>query len=242
MANRLEVDGRVLNIERNLGAEDREKVLSAFASYLEGDAAGWKHLLDFVVANSPPEGSVALDAAARIAARHHALEGEEPLLRSWLGLFALRADIARQLGGEPRLMLEGAAHAEMVQARIRGEAMQTIWREPMLSPKDAAVALGAKATNREKVRQHRRRSWLLGLPSGGSYVYPAFQFDPRTRDVCAEVRAVNELLRASDDPWGVASWWVSRNARVGARPIELVGTERAAELAELAGAVTEPIG
>ena len=67
----------------------------------------------------------------------------------------------------------------------------------MIESRDAAVALGARRENRE-------RSWRL--PSGRGYLYPAFQFDAARRDVAAEVRTVNELLDASGDPWGGASW------------------------------------
>ena len=112
----------------------------------------------------------------------------------------------------------------------------------MFESRDAAVALGAKPTNREKVRQYRERSWLLGLPSGRGFVFPAFQFDPERRDAFPEVRAVNERLSAASDPWGVASWWISRHARLGARPVDLVGTGRADDLVTVAEVVVEPVG
>ena len=131
---------------------------------------------------------------------------------------------------------------EAAKARIRDEAIRTILREPALGPGDAAVALGAPASDTERVRLHRERGWLLGLPGGRGPTYPAFQFDAQRRCVFPEVRAVNEHLGASDDPWGVASWWVSRNDRIEARPVDLVGTERAADLVDIAGAVTEPVG
>jgi hypothetical protein len=130
----------------------------------------------------------------------------------------------------------------MRQARLLGEAVQTIWDEAMLEPRDAAVALGGRATNREKVRRYRERSWLVGLPWSRGYLYPAFQFDAGKRDVFPEVRAVNERLDAVGDPWGVASWWVSPHARLGRRPMALVGTKRAGDLIEVAEAVVEPVG
>ena len=95
----------------------------------------------------------------------------------------------------------------------------------MIESRDAAVALGTRRENRE-------RSWRL--PSGRGYLYPAFQFDAARRDVATEVRTVNELLDASGDPWGVASWCISRNDRLAARPRDLVGTKRACELAAAA--------
>lgn len=120
--------------------------------------------------------------------------------------------------------------------------MRAIWDEPMLGPRDAALALRAKGENRERVRRYRERSWLLGLLSGRGYRYPGFQFDADRRDVAPEVRTVNEELDAAGDPWGVASWWVSCNDRLGERPRDLVGTARAGELGEAAGALTLPLG
>jgi hypothetical protein len=112
----------------------------------------------------------------------------------------------------------------------------------MLKPGAAAVALGAKPSNRERVRVYRERNWPLGLPKGRGYVYPHFQFDPMTLDVRVEVREVNELLRAGSDPWGVASWWISTNDRLNARPIDLVGTSRAGAVTLAAQALLEPVG
>ena len=125
----------------------------------------------------------------------------------------------------------------LLQAQSEGEALRAIWDEPMLESRDAAVALGPRSENRERVRRYRERSWLLGLPSGRGYLYPAFQFDSARRDVAPEVRTVNEQLDAAGDPWGVASWWISRNDRLAARPRDLVGTERAGELAAAARAL-----
>jgi hypothetical protein len=183
-----------------------------------------------------------LDAAAALAARHSELEGEESQLRSWLALLTARNELAHKVGGEPRRVLNEMELSAMLQARLKGEAMETIWHEPMLESRDAAAALDARPGNREKVRQYRQRSWLLGLPWGRGYLYPAFQFDVERRRLFPQVRSVNELLRAAEDPWGVASWWVSLHARLGARPVELVGTSRADELVEAAKAVLEPVG
>ncbi len=242
MVSRSELDERLLDLERELGDEELARGFAVFLSHRVQDEGSWGKFFDYLTAALPAEESDVLDAAAALAARHHALEGDESRLRSWLALLALRGDLARQLGGDPRQVLDDAGQALMAQARLQGDAMRTIWREPMFEPKDAAVALGAKATNREKVRQYRERSWLLGLPSGRGYLYPAFQFDHERRDVFAEVRAVNEQLEAGNDPWGAASWWISRHARLGARPADLVGTDRGDDLVAVAAAATELVG
>lgn len=239
MANRMELDQRIGDLGRVLSDADLEEALLTLMVRRGRDGGD---LLARLAAEWPTEESVVLDAAASLAARHHALRGAESRLRSWLGLLTLRSDLARQLGGTPHHVLDEAEHQVLAQATIQGEAMRTIWREPMLEPRDTAVALGARGTNREKVRTYRERSWLLGLPAGRGYVYPAFQFDAERRDVFPEVRAVNERLDAAGDPWGVASWWISRHARLDARPVELVGTDRADDLTRVAEAAIDLVG
>ena len=239
MAIRPELDSRIRDLDRELSDEDLEQALLTLASRRASTA---RNMLAHLAAEWPARESELLDAAASLAARHHALDGDESRLRSWLTLLTLRSDLSRELGGEPRHVLDEVEQTVLLQAQVQGEAVRTIWREPMLEPRDAALALGANRTNREKVRRYRERSWLLGLLAGRGYLYPAFQFDPRRRDVFTEVRAVNERLEAASDPWGVASWWISRHARLGARPVDLVGTDRADDLATVAEAAVEPIG
>ena len=239
MTSGAELDSRLRELYRELSDEDLEEALLALASRRTRDGGD---MLARLAAGWASGESGLLDAAASLAARHHALEGDESRLRSLLTLLTLRSDLARRLGGEPRRVLDEAEQTVMVQARLQGEAVRTIWREPMLEPRDAAVALGANRTNREKVRRYRERSWLLGLPASRGYLYPAFQFDAQRRDVFPEVRVVNERLEAASDPWGVASWWISRHDRLGARPVELIGTDRSDDLATVAEAAVEPIG
>jgi hypothetical protein len=239
VASRRKLDKRIQDLGRELSGDELEEALFTLVRREGRDAGG---AFARLAAKWSLGESDLLDAAASLAAGHHALEGEASQLRSWLGLLALRSELAHQLGGEPRHVLDDFEQTVMRQAKLQGEAIQSIWREAMLEPKDAAVALGARESNREKVRQYRERSWLLGLPSGRGYLYPAFQFDPERRDVFPEVRAVNEHLDAAGDPWGVASWWVSRHARLGARPVDLVATERAEDLVAVAEALAEPVG
>ncbi len=237
MTSRLEEQLR--DLERDHGDA---KLVEALLRHVSHRRHGTAELLDRLAAVWVGPESDLLDAAASIAARHHALEGDETLLRSWLVLLAQRSDLVRQLGGTPRQVLDEVGQTVMAQARLQGEAIHTIWREPMLQPRHVAVALGAKETNREKVRQLRERSWLLGLPLGRGYVYPAFQFDPQRRSIFHEVRTVNELLEGAADPWAVASWWFSTHARLSARPVELVGTDRSDDLVAVAEVATELVG
>lgn len=234
---KVNVDDREVPLE-SLDAE-LKRVFHVWVARSQHDAP--QRLASLVAESVMQEGAL-LEFAASLAARHHAFEGDETRLRSWLQLLAIQRDIAQKLGGEPYQVWHDVGQDLLTQARLQGEAIQTIWREPMLEPKTVAAALGAKATNREKVRQYRRRSWLLGLRTGRGYTYPAFQIDGERRDVFPEVRLVNVRLDAANDPWGVASWWVSGNARLGTRPLELVGTDRAEDIVTVAGTVTELVG
>lgn len=141
----------------------------------------------------------------------------------------------------PRVVTD-AEMKQSLRALIAREATAIIWQEEYLAPSQVAVALGAKESNREKASSLRKRSWLLGIPRDRGYLYPAFQIDLAHRELYPEVRQVNEALGAANDPWGVASWWVSTNDRLGARPADLVGSRRAEELVQAARAVTAPIG
>ena len=51
------------------------------------------------------------------------------------------------------------------------------------------------------------------------------------------VLAVNRLLDADEDPWGVADWWLGGNARLGAVPAQLLGRGHDDLLAAAARAV-----
>lgn len=182
---------------------------------------------------------------AQVATPRAGAAGTDPgEVRALVGALAARPGIISAIGGEPQRVLTADRMADSLlrQARIAGEARASIWEHEMLESGAAAVALGAKLGNREKVRAYRDRSWLIGLPHGRGFLYPRFQFDIATRDVFAEVRVVNELLRASTDPWGVASWWISVSDRVGCAPLALVGTDRGDESVRAAKALLEPVG
>lgn len=230
-----------------LGAQlSDEEFADAFASAIRNRTTvvtDWSaYIVAALQAARPANEADVLDAAAAIAASHRSLADRESYLRSLLALVAAQSDFVRELGGEPRRVLDDIERSLMQRIRLQGEAIRAIWRQPMLQARDAASALGAEPTNRERVRQLRLRSELLGLQHGRGYLYPAFQFDAERRCIDAAVSEVNRCLDALNDPWGVASWWFSVNDRVGTRPSELVGTGRHDDLVAIAAAVIEPIG
>ncbi|MFD8698508.1 DUF3168 domain-containing protein [Kitasatospora purpeofusca] len=58
----------------------------------------------------------------------------------------------------------------------------------------------------------------------GTVRLPSFQFDGASGRPLPVVVAVNRLLDADDDPWGVADWWLGANAWLDAVPARLLGT------------------
>lgn len=215
---------------------------TAFINYISRnqaqDAATFTELLRQWVADD----DAALEVAASIAALHNSFNEDASAIRNWLAFLALQSELARQIGGKPRNVVDEFGEMAFRQAMLRGEAIRAIWDQPMLEPREVASAVGAKSSNREKVRQLRARSWIVGLPSGRGFLYPAFQFDVSRREVFPEVRKVNIKLSAVSDPWGVVSWWIAENARLQASPASLVGSGKAQELVDAAGAVTELVG
>ncbi len=83
---------------------------------------------------------------------------------------------------------------------------------------------------------------LIRLPAAGGARFPAFQFDSagQPRRV---VLAINRLLDADEDPWGVADWWLGRNAWLGHAPTESLplGDIGEPELLACARALTEGV-
>jgi hypothetical protein len=113
--------------------------------------------------------------------------------------------------------------------RVRGQAEAAILGEPMLDPAHAAASMGSTSRNpREFARQLRARTDILALRVGNRYLFPAFQFNEARRELWPIAAEINGLLGATADPWGVASFWFARDARLGARPADLAA-DRARE-------------
>lgn len=61
------------------------------------------------------------------------------------------------------------------------------------------------------------------VPPDGRQRLPAFQFDQAGHPIPV-VMTINRLLDADDDPFGVADWWLGRNAWLGDVPADLIGS------------------
>lgn len=67
------------------------------------------------------------------------------------------------------------------------------------------------------------RADLIRLsPQSGVVQLPAFQFGRDGRPIPV-VLAINRLLQAAEDPWGVADWWLGGNAWLDGIPATLLG-------------------
>lgn len=130
---------------------------------------------------------------------------------------------------------------ELRRTLIRSATHRVVLAETLLDSGAVAEALGRAGQNsREAASTLRRAGRLLGVPHRSRYLYPAFQFDLAARRLWPVVARVNQELGAVDDPWGVASWWVSSHARLrGRTPKDLLGTPDERDLVELAAAETE---
>ena len=140
-----------------------------------------------------------------------------------------------RLGGEP-LEVHTESDRLLRDQRIRAEAHAAVLDQDFLDSSAVGVALGASGVNkREAASDLRRAGALLGVPVRNRYLYPSFQFDAARAQVHPVVAQVNRLLGAADDPWGVASWWISDHPRLdGASPRDLVGGQRQDDLVALA--------
>jgi hypothetical protein len=79
---------------------------------------------------------------------------------------------------------------------------------------------------------------LIRLGPAGDARLPSFQFGADGRPYPV-VTAINRLLAAEDDPWGVADWWLGPNAWIGAVPADVIGDIDDQLLIEAARAVVE---
>jgi hypothetical protein len=96
-----------------------------------------------------------------------------------------------------------------------------------------AGLLAARALTEREVRAaggDPGRADLIRLRRSDRHVVlPAFQFAPDGTPVPVVAR-VNALLDAAGDPWGVADWWLGRNAWLDGVPADLLGRVPDAEL------------
>jgi len=130
--------------------------------------------------------------------------------------------------------------------QVRGLAQENIFTLPMLDADQVSELLGSRSQNqRQYAAALRRRGALLGLRRGNRYLYPKFQFDPKTRQVYPVIQIVGKVLDAGHDPWGAVSWWTSPNPRLRDQraPMDLLAKpDASADLPSLARSMVATIG
>lgn len=106
-----------------------------------------------------------------------------------------------------------------------------------------AWLLAAPALTEQQVRDQGgdpgRGDLIKLFPADGQARLPEFQFGSAGQPIPV-VATINRLLSAAEDPYGVADWWLGRNAWLNGIPAELLGHVEdellvSAARAELAG-------
>ena len=110
-------------------------------------------------------------------------------------------------------------------------------------PIDAdARLLGAPAVTAMEMRRRGADPCLHGLirlwPEQGGVRLPSFQFTP-TGEPRPLVLEINILLGVSEDPWGVADWWLSPNTWLTGVPADLLDNVDEDRLRAAAAAAVE---
>lgn len=185
----------------------------------------------------------------RVIRSHPRLERFQDELLTILQTALVRDDVAQAIAGEPRRVVTEddvmTADELLAEARVAGEAHRTVLGEDMLDAPTVSKALGSRSTNlRQYANGRRRRGDLIGIPHRNQFLYPAFQIDLDAGRVDPVVQRVNRLLGADEDPWGVASWWLSPGARLSGRSPKdcLHDPDLRERLPEIAEALVEPLG
>ena len=105
---------------------------------------------------------------------------------------------------------------------VMRDAVEYVLSFPHLSAGEVAVKYRKGWANPSDALRKRAHQ-VIGLKRGGRYRYPEFQFAV-AEEAADLVHRSNAALGAAEDPWGVASWWLSPNPAVTARrsPVDLL--------------------
>lgn len=123
----------------------------------------------------------------------------------------------RKTAEEPVAVRAAAAHLRWV--------LET-WSEPesaLTNPADVEQAAEERLWTAPMtvVTDATRLVDVVVLDRGGERVVPAFQLGAE-HQVLEGIAEINHMLGASEDPWGVASWWLSPHATLRAIPADVI--------------------
>ena len=170
---------------------ERERAMVAFVSAVSPSLPGLAHESSAIVAH--------MRAALAADGFVDAMVGEPSSLIDAIDLPTMTAeDVALEAVGR------AGAHNRVLQA------------DTMLTAAAVSELLGSRSVNARQFANRLRASGeLVAVPSRNRYLYPAFQIDAERHAVRDSVAQVNVMLGATDDPWGVASWWLLPSATLG---------------------------
>jgi hypothetical protein len=146
-----------------------------------------------------------------------AVAGEEQLARSWSTLRALVLSpddaAARGRRGVPDRSAARPPELRDFDRLVQGRLLSVPWVSP-----DELRRRGVDPDGDGLIR--------LSGPERGVQL-PAFQFSSGTGQPWPAAEAVNRLLGAAADPWGVTCWWVDPHAGLGGDPpADLLGRDQ----------------
>ena len=151
----------------------------------------------------------------------------EPNRRDLVDAVAVLAETQLRLLAE---LDPSAADADHPRVRLESPTGSLDYRMPIgveetYSPGQVGELLSPSGKGHRSLAQNRRQSnKLLAIQiDGQQYRYPKFQIDQAHREIRPVVAYANQLLEASQDPWGVLDWWYSEDEGLDdRRPVDML--------------------
>jgi hypothetical protein len=147
---------------------------------------------------------------------------------------ALEAQSTRRLGRpDPEILVVAAELRMLIEFKTPPAGPG---KAPSVSVEDVADEAEASVLDvPSRVVASGHVAGVVVVPSAKQFVAPSFQFGPDGK-VLPTVAEVNRILDADDDPWGVASWWLSPHAALHGIPADQLRSGRAADVRAAAAA------
>lgn len=151
----------------------------------------------------------------------------EPNRRDLVDAVAVLAETQLRLLAE---LDSAAAEADHPQVSLESPTGSLDYQMPIgveetYSPGQVGELLSPSGKGHRSLAQNRRQSnKLLAIQiDGQQYRYPKFQIDQAHREIRPVVAYANQLLEASQDPWGVLDWWYSEDEGLDdRRPVDML--------------------
>jgi hypothetical protein len=142
----------------------------------------------------------------------------------WRGWLRERAQVIFEEANQSEAPTRAAEAATRIldEFRIATEIRARVVSEPSVTV--AAARIGALAETSDDTRNGVDTSAVIRFDDSSHGRMPAFQF-ASDGTIIPVVEAVNQVLRATEDPYGAFYWWIEPNSRLGERaPVELLNS------------------